>query len=179
MDATAAASAHLYDVQRSAFICMVLYLLPKENRTNQSPPNLTSTRPDTKTKVVIVKRVTTAVGKGSSRGGGGGKQGRGQGPRGGIQKKPSTPGGRGSGGGRGGPRGRGGRGGRGSRPEKKKTKEELDAEMDTYFLKDEKTAAQRLNADLDDYWKQKPAAAEGEEKAAEEAAAGEEEAMAA
>jgi hypothetical protein len=30
--------------------------------------------------------------------------------------------------------------------------------MDAYFLKDEKTAAQRLNADLDDYWKSKPTA---------------------
>lgn len=40
-------------------------------------------------------------------------------------------------GGRGGGRGRGGR----DKPEKKKTKEELDAEMDAYFLQDEKTAA--------------------------------------
>lgn len=31
--------------------------------------------------------------------------------------------------------------------------------MDDYFLKDEKTAPQRLNADLDDYWKAKDAAA--------------------
>ena len=38
--------------------------------------------------------------------------------------------------------------------------EELDAEMDAYFLKgDPKTAHSRLNEDLDDYFKQKPAAA--------------------
>lgn len=55
--------------------------------------------------------------------------------------------------------------------EKKKSKEELDAEMDAYFLKDEKTAAQRLNADLDDYWKAKPTA-EAEAEADAEAGAG-------
>jgi hypothetical protein len=38
--------------------------------------------------------------------------------------------------------------------------------MDSYFLKDEKTAAQRLNTDLDDYWKHKPA----EEQQAEDMA---------
>jgi hypothetical protein len=43
--------------------------------------------------------------------------------------------------------------------------------MDAYFLKDEKTAAQRLNADLDDYWKSKPTV-EAEEEADAEAGAG-------
>lgn len=55
--------------------------------------------------------------------------------------------------------------------------------MDDYFLKDGKTAAQKLNSDLDDYWKTKPAgegaAAEPEAEApAEEEAVAEEEAAA-
>lgn len=55
-------------------------------------------------------------------------------------------------------RGRGGRGGGRGRGRgrnfggKKKTKEELDAEMDAYFLKDAKTAVTRLDADLDEYF---------------------------
>lgn len=44
--------------------------------------------------------------------------------------------------------------------------------MDAYFLKDEKTAAQRLNADLDEYWKSKPAAEEGGEGVGVEAGGG-------
>ena len=60
----------------------------------------------------------------------------------------------------------GGRGG-GSKPDKAKTKEELDAEMDSYFLKDEKSAPKKLDADLDDYWKSKPVV-EAATEAAEE-----------
>ncbi len=54
----------------------------------------------------------------------------------------------------------GGRGGRGGRGEAKpRTAEELDAQMDEYFLKsgDEKLVAAKLNEDLDSYWKNKPA----------------------
>jgi hypothetical protein len=56
--------------------------------------------------------------------------------------------------------GNGGRGGRGGRGEAKpRTAEELDAQMDEYFLKsgDEKLVAAKLNEDLDSYWKNKPA----------------------
>lgn len=71
--------------------------------------------------------------------------------RGGVDAKPTNRGdggrpGRGGRddrpqrGGRGGRSGRGGRGGRGAG--KPKTKEELDADLDSYFLKDDKTAAQ-------------------------------------
>jgi hypothetical protein len=41
--------------------------------------------------------------------------------------------------------------------------------MDAYFLKDEKTAPQRLNADLDDYWAKKDDAPAEAAPAAEEA----------
>lgn len=94
------------------------------------------------TTYVVVKKVSQA-----------GKGGKGQTPKGknaGVHKK-KTPVGK-----RGGSRGRG-RGGRGRGGQEKKTAEQLDAEMDAYFLKDEKTAAQKLNNDLDDYWKNKPA----------------------
>lgn len=47
--------------------------------------------------------------------------------------------------------------------------------MDSYFLKDHKTANQRLNEDLDSYFNQKPVAAEAQ---AEEAAPAGEEAAA-
>ena len=36
---------------------------------------------------------------------------------------------------------------------KARTKEELDAEMDRYMMKDAKTAAQKLDQDLDAYFK--------------------------
>ena len=36
---------------------------------------------------------------------------------------------------------------------KARTKEELDAEMDRYMMKDEKTAEAKLNDDLDAYFK--------------------------
>eukprot|EP00884_Botryococcus_braunii_P000494 jgi/Botrbrau1/10445/Bobra.0133s0052.1 len=48
-----------------------------------------------------------------------------------------------------------GRGRSFGRSEKKKTKEELDAEMDAYFLKDSKTAQTKLDADLDEYFASK------------------------
>ena len=66
--------------------------------------------------------------------------------------------------------GRGGRGGRGT--DKPKSKEQLDAEMDDYFLKDHKHAQTKLNADLDSYFKEKgkkPAAENGEQGAEEQA----------
>lgn len=49
---------------------------------------------------------------------------------------------------------------------KPKTKEELDAEMDAYFLQDEKTAKKKLEEDMDDYWKAAPAKEEGQEETA-------------
>lgn len=48
--------------------------------------------------------------------------------------------------------------------------EDLDAEMDAYFMKDSKTAVQRLDNDLDDYFKTKPAETEAEAEAEVEAA---------
>jgi hypothetical protein len=42
--------------------------------------------------------------------------------------------------------------------------------MDAYFLKDEKTAPQRLNADLDEYWAKKDDVPAAEEAAAAPAA---------
>lgn len=104
------------------------------------------------------KRIGGTPGGAAARGGGQASR-----PTGGVQKKGGGPqrqdkrGGGGRGKGRGGGR-FGQRSGAGPISQKKKTKEELDAEMDAYFLKDEKTAAQKLNSDLDDYWKVKPAA---------------------
>ena len=48
---------------------------------------------------------------------------------------------------------------------KARTKEELDAEMDRYMMKDEKTAAAKLDNDLDAYFK-KAAASENDDAAA-------------
>ena len=68
---------------------------------------------------------------------------------------------------------RGGRGGRGGRAaDKPKSKEQLDAEMDAYFIKDHKHAQTKLNADLDGYFKEKgkkPAAENGEQAVEEQA----------
>lgn len=95
------------------------------------------------TAYVVVKKVSKPAK--------GGKSQTPKGKSGGVHKK-KTPVGK-----RGGSRGRGRGRGRGGDDAKKKTAEQLDAEMDAYFMKDEKTAAQRLNTDLDDYWKNKPA----------------------
>lgn len=47
---------------------------------------------------------------------------------------------------------KGGRGrGRGPPREKKRTKDDLDAEMDAYFLKDKDVAKKKLDGDLDTY----------------------------
>ena len=87
-----------------------------------------------RTQYVIVKRVST---RGRGRGRGQAAAGTPRTRGGGVTK---GRGGRGRGrGGRG--RGRGGRG-RGYESKKKLTAEALDAEMDSYFMKDEKTAAQ-------------------------------------
>lgn len=59
-------------------------------------------------------------------------------------------------------RGRGGRG----RDSGSKTKEQLDQEMEDYFLKgDPKQAQNRLDKDLDDYFASKPTEAAAEEAA--------------
>ncbi len=85
--------------------------------------------------------------------------------------------GRGRGADRGGGRGRRGRGGRGGG--KPKSQAELDAELDGYFLKDGKTAANRLDSDMDAYWADKEKAKAEAAKAGEAAAPAEETAEAA
>ncbi|KAI9920043.1 hypothetical protein PsorP6_015496 [Peronosclerospora sorghi] len=54
-------------------------------------------------------------------------------------------------------KGRGGRGGRGGRRHKppSKTAEELDADMDRYWIKSAEHASKKLDGDMDEYWKNK------------------------
>ena len=83
--------------------------------------------------------------------------------------------GRGRGADRGGGRGRRGRGGRGGQGSgKPKSQAELDAELDGYFLKDGKTAANRLDSDMDAYWSKKEKAKAEATKEGEAAAPAEE-----
>lgn len=93
-------------------------------------------------------------GRGGGGGGGGGQPSRGG--RGGQ-------GGRGRGG-RGAGRGRGGRGRGGDN--KKRSVTDLDADLDSYMLKDKDTGKKHLDLDLDDYFKQRGKGAKGGEAAA-------------
>lgn len=51
--------------------------------------------------------------------------------------------------------------------EKPKTAEELDRDMEAYFMKDEKVAAKKLDEDMDTYWEQKKAKEAEDAKEAE------------